>query len=743
MSKMRRVAVIGGGVSGLAAAYVLAKEGVEVVVYEKENSLGGHAKTALIHGTPLDLRFMMLDRAMYPEVMELLESVGVDTEASDISYSVSLDDGRRFGWGTGNGLSGLFAQKKNVFNPWFWKMIREIIKFRNDASLYIEEIDNNPDIDRNETLGHFVQSHGYSELFQIAFLIPICASIWSCSSQVINFSAYLTLSFLRNYDILELLGVTKRLTTRWLSQSYVDGIKIELESRGCQVKTSSEICSIYTNDRGWAVTCKDGLEEAYDGCIFATHAPDTLKILGKHVTYDELRILGAFQYASSDAFLHHDEYLMPKVRAAWGSRNFLETTNGTTFITYWMNNLQNISESGVPFLLTLNPPQTPKKTLCKWSTSLPVPSVTAFRALYELNLIQGKRGLWFCGAYQGYGLPEDGIKAGILAANGLIRKHYTIPQNPTRMIPSFLESGARILVTRFFQRFIATGCLILIEEGGEILTFEGTRKKSPLKVILRVRKPQFYWKVATGSDLGFADAYIDGDIYFHDTNEGLLNFLLLTVANTELNYYTSNLNKGRGWWTNFSHTSVMASGKNFFKRVSRKNTLSQARNNISQHYDLSNEFFSLFMDETMMYSCAIYQNPDEDLKNAQLWKIHILIEKARINKNHHILEIGCGWGTFALEVVRKTGCKYTGITLSQNQLQYAQSKAAEAGLQDQIEFLLCDYRKLPNNYKYDRIIGCEMIEHVGHEFMDDFFKCCESYLDKNGILILQDVDSKL
>ncbi|KAL1548359.1 cyclopropane-fatty-acyl-phospholipid synthase [Salvia divinorum] len=497
----------------------------------------------------------LIGQALYPEVMELFESVGVDTEVSDVSYSVSLDDDQRFGWGTGNGLSGLFAQKKNVLNPWFWKMIMEIIKFRDDAyyiirrSLFcfIEEIDNNPDIDRNETLGHFVQSHGYSELFQIAFLIPVCSSIWSCSSAVLNFSAYLTLSFLRNYDILELLGVTKRLTTKWLSQSYADGIKLELESRGCQVKTSSEIYSIFTNDKGWAITCKDGLEEAYDGCIVATHASDTLKILGKHVTYDELRILGAFQYVHSDAFLHHDEYLMPKLRAAWGSRNFLGTTNGTTFITYWMNNLQNISESGVPFLLTLNPPQTPKKTLCKW-----------------------KEGTLVLRSISRYGFPEDGVKAGILAANGLIRKHYTIPQNPTRMVPSFFESGARILVTRFFQRFIATGCLILMEGG----------------VILRVRKPQFYWKVATGSDLGFADAYIDGDIYFHDTNEGLLNFLLLIVANTELNYYTSNLNKGRGWWTNFSHTSVMASGKNSFKRVSRKNSLSQARNNISQHYDL-------------------------------------------------------------------------------------------------------------------------------------------------------------
>ncbi|XP_057793538.1 brassinosteroid LRR receptor kinase BRL1-like isoform X3 [Salvia miltiorrhiza] len=169
---------------------------------------------------------------------------------SDISYSVSLDQGQGYEWGTRNGLSSLFAQKKNALNPWFWKMIREIIKFRDDASLYVEELDNNPDIDRNETLVTFVQSRGYSELFQKAFLIPICASIWSWSSAVMTFSAYLTLSILRNHDILELLGLTKRFTPKWLSQSYVNGIKKELESRGCQVKTDSEICSVFTNDMG-------------------------------------------------------------------------------------------------------------------------------------------------------------------------------------------------------------------------------------------------------------------------------------------------------------------------------------------------------------------------------------------------------------------------------------------------------------------------------------------------------------
>jgi cyclopropane-fatty-acyl-phospholipid synthase len=118
-------------------------------------------------------------------------------------------------------------------------------------------------------------------------------------------------------------------------------------------------------------------------------------------------------------------------------------------------------------------------------------------------------------------------------------------------------------------------------------------------------------------------------------------------------------------------------------------------------------------------------------------KISLLIEKARIEKNHEVLEMGCGWGTFAIEVVKRTGCKYTGITLSIEQLKYAKAKVKEAGLQGRITFMLCDYRQLSDARKYDRIIACEMIEAVGHEFMDKFFSCCEDALAENGIFVLQ------
>ncbi|KAL9292470.1 putative cyclopropane-fatty-acyl-phospholipid synthase [Arabidopsis thaliana] len=219
----------------------------------------------------------------------------------------------------------------------------------------------------------------------------------------------------------------------------------------------------------------------------------------------------------------------------------------------------------------------------------------------------------------------------------------------------------------------------------------------------------------------------------------------------------------RGWWTPMFLTAGLASAKYFLKHVSRQNTLTQARRNISRHYDLSNELFGFFLDDTMTYSSAVFKSDDEDLRTAQMRKISLLIDKvkhfldleqqlvvfylflnnrrvtfqARIEKNHEVLEIGCGWGTLAIEVVRRTGCKYTGITLSIEQLKYAEEKVKEARLQDRITFELRDYRQLSDAHKYDRIISCEMLEAVGHEFMEMFFSRCEAALAENGLIVLQ------
>ncbi|RZC62084.1 hypothetical protein C5167_023831 [Papaver somniferum] len=643
-----RIAVIGAGISGLVSAYVLAKEGVDVALYEKQDYLGGHARTVTFEGVDLDLGFMVFNRVTYPNMMEFFESLGVDMETSDMSFSVSLDKGKGCEWGSRNGFSGLFSQKRNIVNPYFWQVIREIIKFKEDVIQYIEHLESNPDIDRNETLGHFIKSKGYSQLFQKAYL---------------------------------LFGRPQWLTVRWRSQSYIDKVTEELDRRGCQIKTGYAVNSVSTFDGGCTVTCLDGSSESYDACIMGVHAPDALSMLGEEVTYEEKRILGAFQYASSDIFLHHDKNLMPRNQAAWSSWNFLGNTGNRICLTYWLNVLQNLDETGEPFFVTLNPPHTPDNTLLKWTTSHPIPSVAASKASLELDQIQGNRGIWFCGAYQGYGFHEDGLKAGMIAAHSVLGRNCNLLTNKKHMVPSLTETGARLFVTRFlvygvgrklspclFKSFTLLSAKLhfvnhsLLEDGGTVYTFEGTKGKCHLKSVLRVHNPQFYWKIATQADLGLADAYINGDFSFVDKEEGLLDLFMIFIANRDMNN-SVNTSK-RGWWTPMFFTAGIASAKYFIRHVSRQNTLTQARRNISRHYDL-----------------------------------------AKVESKHEVLEIGCGWGTLAIELVRRTGCKYTGITLSEEQLKYAEIKVKEAGLQDRIRFLLCDYRQVPDTIKYDRIIS--------------------------------------
>ncbi|TXG72399.1 hypothetical protein EZV62_000978 [Acer yangbiense] len=241
----------------------------------------------------------------------------------------------------------------------------------------------------------------------------------------------------------------------------------------------------------------------------------------------------------------------------------------------------------------------------------------------------------------------------------------------------------------------------------------------------------------TQADLGIADSYINGDFSFLDKDEGLINLFMIFIANRDLDPSRAKLNQKRGWWSPLFFTAGIASAKYFIRHILKRNTLTQARKNIARHYDMSNELFALFLDESMLYSCPIFEREDEDLNVAQMRKISLLIEKARISKEHEVLDIGCGWGCLAIEAVKRTGCKYTGITLSEEQLKYAEMKVKEAGLQDHIRLYLCDYRQLPKTNKYDRIISCEMIEAVGHEFIEKFFGYCESLLAEDGLLVLQ------
>lgn len=742
------MAVVGAGVSGLAAAHELATScagGVDVTVYEKEDSLGGSfARTVGVDGgaggevVHLHLGFMPFNSVTSPNMMQWFADLGANMERSDMSFSVrtQLDACGECEWASSNGISGLLAKRSNALSPSFWRMISETLKFKRDALRYLEDCENNLDLEQSETLGQFVQSHGYCQFFQEAYLFPICGWMWSCPSQrVLGFSASSVLSFFRKHNLLQLFSRTQPLIVNGRSQSYFNKVREDLESRSCRIKTNCHVKSISSFDRGYRVLEVDGSEEMYDRIIVGIHALDALKLLGAEATHEESRILGAFQYVSSNLYLHCDESFMLCNSSTWSACNITRTRSGSVCVTYWLNLLQNI-ESTNHFLVTLNPSYVPDHVLLKWNTNHFVPTVAASKASLELDQIQGKRGIWFCGAYQGSGFHEDGFQAGKAAAQSLLGNKIDPLTNPKQMVLSWTETGARLLVLRFLKQYISVGNLILFEEGGTMFSFGEACEKCNKKSVLQVQDPLFYWQVATEADLGLADAYINGCFSFVNKREGLLNLFLILIASRDAHRSSCRNSSRRGWWTPLLFTAGVASAKYFLRHISRKNSVTQTRQNVSQHYDLSNDFFSLFLDKSMTYSSAIFKDEEESLEEAQLRKINLLIHKAKVGQDDEVLEIGSGWGSLAMEVVKQTGCKYTGVTQSVEQLKYAQRRVKEAGLEDRITFLLCDYREIPC-HKYDRIICCEMIEEVGHEYMDEFFGCCESLLAENGIFVTQ------
>ncbi|MCO5601574.1 hypothetical protein L7F22_055697 [Adiantum nelumboides] len=413
---MTRVAVIGAGIAGLAAARTLALAGLQVVLYEKEDNVGGHARTVQVDGVSLDLGFMVFNRVTYPNMLKLFDDLGVEVEESDMSFSISLDEGRGWEWSS-NGLLGLFAQRKNLLNPYFLRMIKEIIKFQQDVIQYLDSIET--DDDRNyvkDTLETFVKTRGYSNEFLHFYLVPMCASIWSCPTQhVLQSSAVSILTFCRNHHLLQISGRPQWMTVKGRSQSYVTKVVEELRANGCDLRVKCTVTKVFSSHQQIHVEDAEGHIDVYDQCVIGAHAPDALELLGSGATTEERTILGAFQYIYSDIYLHRDSKYMPKNTAAWSAWNFLGCKNKGVCLTYWLNKLQNLGNTGRPFLVTLNPGQSPQDSTLKWTTSHPIPLPAAAVASRHLDSIQGRRGIWFCGAYQGYGFHEDGLKSQLVS----------------------------------------------------------------------------------------------------------------------------------------------------------------------------------------------------------------------------------------------------------------------------------------------------------------------------------------
>ena len=289
----------------------------------------------------------------------------------------------------------------------------------------------------------------------------------------------------------------------------------------------------------------------------------------------------------------------------------------------------------------------------------------------------------------------------------------TVRRNP----PTALQRRCRDLVIDFLER-TRSGTLQLTLPEGTARTFGG---QTPPEAHIRVNDHRFFARVVLGGDIGFGEAFMEDEWDSEDVTDVVRYF----IRNRDT------IRDGR------FRTALLSRGIEVLRHLSLPNTLLGSRRNIRRHYDLSNAFFQTFLDDTMAYSCAVFPSREATLEAAQRHKYARIIAKARLTAEDHVLEIGCGWGGFAIEVVRQTGCRITGITVSQEQYRMARERVRAAGLEDRIRIAFKDYRHIEG--PFDKIVSIEMLEAVGHAYFKTFFRALERLLRPRGIVVLQTI----
>jgi predicted NAD/FAD-binding protein len=401
-----RIAVIGSGVSGLGAAYAL-KDACDVVLYEKEARLGGHARTVTIDydgaAVDVDTGFIVYNERNYPNLVGLFAALGVESLETDMSFAFA---GRGVEWSS-NFPTGVFAQKRNLASPKFLKMLADIARFNRSAQadLAAGKLE-------NLTVGGYLHKLGLSEEFRDNYLLPMGAAIWSTTdSGVAEAPAASFIGFFANHNLLQMAQPRWR-TVRGGSRAYVDRIAALL---GPRVRTAAGVAHIRRGPAGVVVTDSQGHIDRFDQVILACHSDQALRMLSD-ADAEERAFLGAVRYGPNLAYLHRDLRLMPGRRAAWGSWNALSGADGGC-LTYWMNSLQAIDRK-MPLFVSLNPetPPDPALTFEVFDCEHPQFDTTALAAQRRIGRIQGRGGIWYAGAWLGHGFHEDGLTAGLRAA---------------------------------------------------------------------------------------------------------------------------------------------------------------------------------------------------------------------------------------------------------------------------------------------------------------------------------------
>ncbi len=418
------VAVVGSGVSGLSAAWLLS-QAHNVTLYEAEPRLGGHAHTRDAAGLAVDTGFIVYNTPTYPNLTALFEHLGVGTQATDMSFAVSLDGGRLEY--SGANLPGLFAQRRNLVRPRHWAMLRDLLRFYREAPRDAESFEG--------SLADYLDANGYSLAFREDHLYPMAAAIWSTPAGEVGrypFTAFTR--FCANHGLLKLTGRPIWRTVRGGSREYVK--RLHGAMRG-EAVTRTPVVAVRRDARGVEVIDGDGHHRRFDEVVLACHADQALRLI-EVPTARERDVLGAFSYSVNETVLHSDPRLMPVRRRAWAAWNYLaqQERPGALSVTYWMNKLQNLPGS-TPLFVTLNPLTEPHPETVHYTQSYrhPVFDGRAMAAQKRLWSLQGEGGVWFCGAYFGAGFHEDGLQAGLAVAEALggVRRPWNVAQESGRI----------------------------------------------------------------------------------------------------------------------------------------------------------------------------------------------------------------------------------------------------------------------------------------------------------------------
>jgi predicted NAD/FAD-binding protein len=416
MGRMR-IAVVGAGIAGLGAAWLLARRH-EVRVFERNAHLGGHSNTIEVASGEaalgVDTGFVVYNEPNYPHLTRLFRHLGVRTQPTDMSFAASVDDGRVEY--AGSDLNTLFAQRGNLVSPAYWGMLRDILRFNRDAKRSLLTGDA-----EGLSLGAYLARGGYGARLADHYLLPMAAAIWSCPTATMrDFPATSFLHFFRNHGLLDLvdrppwrtvIGGSRRYVAR-LVADLPDGAEAGLPA--VRVRRAADGVDVHT---------ADGAVHRFDGVVLACHADEALRLI-ENPRPAETAILSRFGYQENRTILHSDPALMPRQRRVWSSWNYLATTGaaGTerVSVTYWMNRLQGLPGDR-QFFVSLNPLREPRPdaVVAELSYHHPVFDGEAMRAQGLLGQLQGRDRLWFCGSYAGYGFHEDALASAVAVARGL------------------------------------------------------------------------------------------------------------------------------------------------------------------------------------------------------------------------------------------------------------------------------------------------------------------------------------